>query len=108
MSNEQPPHQCAMQTNIPKIMQPDILRKNLNTLPVTYVETDERVNTTDPCEETLADMINNKARASPCDAKKKPPSKTRRWKKQERRDDTKTRPKLIQTKINGQQQVGLK
>ena len=108
MSNEQSPHQFAMQTDIPEIMQPDILGKKLNTLPVTYVETDERVNTTDPCEETLADMLNNEARASPRDTKKKPPSETRKWKKKERRDDTETRLKQTQIEIDRHKQVGLK
>lgn len=87
-----------MQTYIPKIMQPNILGRNLNTVPVT--ETDKGTNSTDPCDETLADMFNNRARASP-DAKKKPPSETRKWKKIERRDDIETRPKQIQTEIDG-------
>ncbi|XP_065620728.1 uncharacterized protein LOC136063773 [Quercus suber] len=108
MSNEQPPHQCAMQTDIPEIMQPDILGKNLSTLPITYVEMDEGVNTTDLCEETLADMINNKARASPRDTKKKPSSETRKWKKKECQDDSNTGPKQIQTEIDGHKLVGLK
>lgn len=88
-----------MQTDIPKIMQPNILGRNLNTVPVT--ETDKGTNSTDPCDETLADMFNNRARASPHDAKKKPPSETRKWKKIERRDDIETRPKQIQTEIDG-------
>ena len=101
MSNEQPPHQCAMQTNIPEIMQPNILGMKLTTVPITFVETEAKGNTTDPCDETLADVIKNRSRASPRDAKKKPPSETRKWKKKEHRDDTEIRPKQTQTEIDG-------
>ena len=40
MSNEQPPHQCAMQTDIPEIMQPEILGMKLTTMPITFMETE--------------------------------------------------------------------
>ena len=53
MSNEQPPHQCAMQTDIPEIMQPEILGMKLTTMPITFMETEEEGNTTDPFDETL-------------------------------------------------------
>ena len=53
MSNEQPPHQCAMQTDIPEIMQPEILGMKLTTVPITFMETEEEGNTTDPFDETL-------------------------------------------------------
>ena len=52
MSNEQPQHQCAMQTDIPEIMQPEILGMKLTTVPITFMET-EGGNTTDPFDETL-------------------------------------------------------
>lgn len=71
MSNEKPPHQCAMQTDIPEIMQPDILGMKLTAVPITFVETDGGGNTTDPSDETLANAIKNMSRASPHDAKKK-------------------------------------
>ena len=53
VSNEQPPHQCAMQTDIPEIMQPEILGMKLTTVPITFMETEEEGNTTDPFDETL-------------------------------------------------------
>ena len=59
VSNEQPPHQCAMQTDIPEIMQPDILRMKLTAVPVTFVETDGGGKATDPSDETLANAIKN-------------------------------------------------
>ena len=59
VSNEQPPHQCAMQTDIPEIMQPDILRMKLTAVPVTFVEMDGGGTATDPSDETLANAIKN-------------------------------------------------
>jgi len=89
--NEQPPHQCTMQTNIPEIMQPNILGMKLTAMSVTFVETDGGGNTTNPSDETLANAIKNMSCASPCDAKKKPPSVTCKWKKKEHQDDTEIR-----------------
>ena len=48
-----------MQTDIPEIMQPDILRMKLTAVPVTFVETDGGGNATDPSDETLANAIKN-------------------------------------------------
>lgn len=108
MSNEKPPHQCAMQIDILEIMQPDILGMKLIAVWITFVETDGRGNNTYPSDEILANAIKNMSRASPRDAKKKPPFVTRKWKKKEHWDDIEIRPKQTQIEIDEHKQIGQK
>ena len=83
VSKEQSPHQCAMQTDILEIMQPDILGMKLTSMPVTFMDMEGGDNTTNSSDETLVSTIKNMSRASPRDTKNKSPPATRKWKKKE-------------------------